>query len=418
MTSSLFRKEALEHRKDRLYGDVILLQPLSLTVLVGVVALICAMILAILFWGTYARKETVRGYLVPDKGIVKISAPQPGIVSSVDVREGDEVAEGQLLVAILSERLVKGGMDIDALKLQEIEITKQQQLERIKGEQSLLLSDTGRLKDQIISIKKELSQLQESLKNQQDRLSILESRVAGAKKLLENKNISETEYQRYYDELLAQKQQYQDLLRTKVNRESTLTQTEAELQQLPIKKKALIAEIENSISELKQRYAEVEGHRTVELRSPLAGTVTTLQAREGQWISANMPNVPLMAILPKNAIMQAELFVPSRAIGFITPKQTVRIRYDAFPYRRFGIYEGKVMSISKHVLLPNELSVPIDSKEPVYRITVDLAQQNVFAYGQAFSLQAGMSLEADIILEKQTLFEWILDPLTSLRGRF
>lgn len=415
MTSSLFRKEALEHRKDRLYGDVILLQPLSMTMLIGVVVFISLMILAILFWGTYARKETVRGYLIPDKGIVKTYAPQAGTISKIHVNEGDEVVIGQTLITILSERSMQGGSDIDTLLLHELEATQKHQLERIKGEESLLASETARLLTQIQSLQKELEQIEQSLRTQEDRNQILESRIAGAKKLLDSKNISQNEYQKLVEESLVQKQQYQELLRGKGSRQSTLAQTQSELEQLPIKYKAHIHEIENAISELKQRYAEVQGRHTVEIRSPIAGMVTALQAREGQMQTTN---TPLLALMPKDATLQVELFLPSRAIGFIAPGQTVRIRYDAFPYQRFGIYEGKVEVISKHVLLPSELPVPLELKEPVYRITVDLKNQHVNAYGKTLPLQAGMSLEADIILEKQTLFEWILDPLVSLKGRF
>jgi membrane fusion protein len=217
------------------------------------------------------------------------------------------------------------------------------------------------------------------------------------------------------EEYLVQKQRYQELLSSKSAKQNALAQSESELDQLPIKSKSRISEIENNISELKQRYAEIKGRRGLEIRSPITGMITAVQAREGQ--QANN-NTPLLAIIPKDAQMQAELFVPSRAIGFITKGQIVRIRYDAFPYQRFGIYEGTVVVISKHVLLPQELPIPLDLKEPVYRITVNLKNQNVMAYGKEFPLQAGMSLDADIILEKQTLFRWILDPLISLKGRF
>ncbi|MFI4938505.1 MAG: HlyD family secretion protein [Candidatus Berkiellales bacterium] len=418
--SSLFRKEALEHRKDRLYGDVILLQPLSLSILVGAVIVICLMILTILFWGTYARKETVRGYLIPDKGIVKISVPHSGTIDKVHIREGDQVLSGQILLTILSERTLKSGADIDTLKLHEIETTQKQQLERIAGLKSLLAAENSRLKSHIQSLKKELELIETSLKNQEDRNSILESRVVGVKKLFDKKNISEIDYQKINEEWITQKLKYQELLSAKSKCQNTLAQTESELEQLPIKNRSMINEIENSISELKQRHADVEGHRTLDIRAPINGTVTSLQAREGQWLGANTAsaNMPLLAILPNDAMMQAELYVPSRAIGFISYGQTVRVRYDAFPYRRFGIYEGKVKAISKHVLLPHELTVPIESKDPIYRITLDLQRQAVTAYGRDFPLQAGMSLEADIILDKQTLFEWVLDPLLSLRGRF
>lgn len=415
-TSSLFRHEALEHRKDRLYGDVILLQPLPLTVLVGVVVFVCAMVISILFWGSYARKETVPGYLVPDKGIVKIYAPQQGTISRVHVKDGEAVREGQTLFTVLSEHSLQGGNEIESTLLKEIEITQKQHQQRIQGHKSLSHSEESRLKTQIQGLEKELSQIEKTLVNQEDRVKMLEGRVQGAKKLLLNKNLSEMDYQKILDELLAQQQGYQNLLRTKGSTQNSLDQAKAELEQLPIKIESSISEVENKISELKQRYAEVEGRRALEIHAPINGAVTAVQAKEGQWLSANMPS--LLAIIPKDSVLQVALYVPSRAIGFITPGQIVRIRYDAFPYRRFGVYEGTVTMISKHVLLPQELPIPMELKEPVYQVTVELKREEVEAYGKTFSLQAGMALEADIILDRQTLLEWVLDPLVSLRGKF
>ncbi len=414
--SSLFRKEALEHRKDRLYGDVILLQPFSKTVLVSIVVVICLLLVTFIFWGTYARKETVHGYLLPDKGIVKTYAPQAGVtIDEVKVREGDTVKVGQVLVTLRSERSIAGGSDIDTLQLKEIESSLAHQLESIQGQDSLLIAQTAQLKTQIEGVRSELTQLDLNLKTQEQKIKILEKRLEGAKKLLETKNISDLEYhQKFLEELLTQKQRYQELLSAKSSKESTLIQAKSELEQLPIKSKATINEIENKISELKQREAEIKGRRGVEIRAPISGVVTGVQARGGQTATNTSP---LLAILPSDATMQAELLVPSRAIGFVTPGQKVLIRYDAFPYQRFGIYEGVVTDISKHVLMPQELSIQLELKEPVYRVTVTLSKQNVMAYGKEFPLQTGMLLDADIILEKQSLFKWILDPLISLKGR-
>lgn len=415
MSSSLFRKEALEHRKDRLFGDVVLLQPLSMTVLVSVVVFVCLMIMAILFWGTYARKETVQGYLVPDKGIVKTYAPQGGTIAKVHVREGDEVKEGDTLITMISERGMQGGSDIDSVQLKELAATQIHLTDRIKAEKSLHISETARLNNQIEGLKKELGQIEQSLHAQEDRLQIMQTRLNGAKKLLESKNLSQNDYQKIYEEMLVQKQQYQEMQRAKSTRENALSQAKSELEQLPIRTESLINDIENKISEIKQREAEVSIRRALEIRSPISGTVTALQVREGQ---AQTTNTPLLAIMPKDASLQVELFVPSRAIGFIAKDQRVKVRFAAFPYQRFGIYEGQVAVISKHVLLPSELpTAVIELKEPVYRLTVNLDKQYVNAYGTTFPLQAGMSLEADIILENQTLFQWILDPLTSLKGR-
>ncbi|MGE4350511.1 MAG: HlyD family efflux transporter periplasmic adaptor subunit, partial [Candidatus Berkiella sp.] len=260
----------------------------------------------------------------------------------------------------------------------------------------------------------ELTQIEESLKTQQQRLAILQTRLDGAEKLLKQNSMSQVEYQKHLEEMLVQKQQLQELERAKVNKENALIQAKVEILQLPIRVESRINEIEDVISELNQRMAEVQGRKVYEIRAPIGGKVTALQAREGQWQS----NIPLLAIFPNDAKMQVELFVPTRAIGFIDENQTVRIRFDAFPYQRFGIFEGKVAMVSKHVLLPSELPVPLELKEPVYRVTVELDAQFVTAYGKELPLQAGMALEADIILDRQTLFDWILDPLFSLKGRF
>lgn len=411
--SSLFRKEALEHSKNRLYGEVILLQPLSITVLVGAVIVVCALILTMLFWGTYARKETVRGYVVPDKGIVKVYAPNPGTIYEVHIAEGEQVEEGKTLITVATERSLQGGSDIDTLLLHELEASKAHQAKRILAEQSLLESETERLKKSIASIEKELDQIDETLSTQMQRLAILESRKEGVEKLLKQKSISETEYQKHIEELLVQKQQLQELERAKNSKENTLIQAKVDLIQLPIRVETRINEIEDAISELNQRMAEVQGRKVYEIRAPVSGKVTALQARVGQF----QHNIPLLAIIPDDAEMQVELFVPTRAIGFIDENEIVRIRFDAFPYQRFGIFEGEVISVSKHVLIPNELPVPLDLNEPVYRVIVKLKSQHVTAYGKELPLQAGMSLEADIILDRQTLFEWILDPIFSLKGR-
>jgi membrane fusion protein len=60
---------------------------------------------------------------------------------------------------------------------------------------------------------------------------------------------------------------------------------------------------------------------------------------------------------------------------------------------------------------------PVAVKEPVYRVDVALDRQNVSALGQEFSLRPGMLVNADLLLEKRTLFEWIFEPVLKLKER-
>jgi membrane fusion protein len=126
---------------------------------------------------------------------------------------------------------------------------------------------------------------------------------------------------------------------------------------------------------------------------------------------------PILTIVPEDSSLYAVLLVPTRAFGFIRPGQETRMRYDAFPYQRFGLYKGEVTQYSTSVLLPNEVSTPVPVNEPVYQVHVRLDSQAVKAYGAEVPLQSGMLLSADIVLEQRSLLNWLFEPILSLRGR-
>jgi membrane fusion protein len=101
------------------------------------------------------------------------------------------------------------------------------------------------------------------------------------------------------------------------------------------------------------------------------------------------------------------------------------LRYAAFPYQKFGMHEGVVASLSRSAISPSEMTQRLSgltalygANEPVYQITVDLKSQSVNAYGNLVPLQPGMQLEADVLLEKRRLIEWMLEPLLTLTGKW
>ena len=85
-----------------------------------------------------------------------------------------------------------------------------------------------------------------------------------------------------------------------------------------------------------------------------------------------------------------------------------------------------MVQVSRTPLQPSELAgLPLTlpgagssaPSEPLYRITVALDAQAVQAYGQAQALAPGMQLDADVLLDRRTLIEWIFEPLISVTGR-
>ena len=136
-----------------------------------------------------------------------------------------------------------------------------------------------------------------------------------------------------------------------------------------------------------------------------------------------MFDVSGQCIIPEGSKLEANLFSRSRDIGFVHTGQRVLLRYQPFPYQKFGQYEGVVSGVSRSALSPGDLSQQLPGlsslygvDEPVYRITVDLKSQNATAYGASVPLQPGMQLEASVAMETRTLIEWIFEPLFTLTG--
>ena len=122
--------------------------------------------------------------------------------------------------------------------------------------------------------------------------------------------------------------------------------------------------------------------------------------------------------------MIAQLYVSSRAIGFVKEGDQVLLRYQAYPYQKFGHAKAQVLSVAKTALASQDLqTIGIISpqeqlnNEPVYLVRAKLDKQVVKAYGKDMPLQVGMTLEGDIMHENRKLYEWVLEPLFSITGK-
>jgi membrane fusion protein len=179
---------------------------------------------------------------------------------------------------------------------------------------------------------------------------------------------------------------------------------------------AQIAGIDAQAAALEQERLErdVQSHAT--LVAPASGTMASIVVEPGQVVSAGMT---LATLIPSNASLEAHLYTPSRSIGFVRDGQEVLLRFQAYPHQKFGSHRARVVAISKNPLAPAELGFapPDGSREPVYRIKALLDSQTITAYGRPEPLQAGMQIEADILLDRRRLIEWIFEPLLSLAGR-
>ncbi|HPP47922.1 MAG TPA: HlyD family efflux transporter periplasmic adaptor subunit, partial [Accumulibacter sp.] len=263
-------------------------------------------------------------------------------------------------------------------------------------------------------IETELAAVQGQLDLQNRRVAAAERTVARHEQLVAARFVAEATLQQKQEELLDQRNQLVQVQRNLAGLQRDLAATRSELAASRLQRSKHAAAIERQISELEQQLTDADSRRSFVVSAPVDGTVTTILAEPGQSVANALP---LLTILPAGAELQAQLLVPTRAAGFIRPGQEVVLRYQAFPYQRFGHHLGQVSEVGRSVLQPGEAGLPLTIQEAVYRVTVRLPTQNVQAYGEAIALQAGMQLDADIQVDRRRLIEWVFDPLLSVMGR-
>jgi membrane fusion protein len=406
---ALFRQQAIDfQRHSRQWGGVTLLQPVSSKFMVWLLIASVVVLAVFLALAPYARKETVSGYLMPSAGTARIHAPLPGFVSAIHVSEGQVVAADQPLLSITTSQVSADGQDVNAAILASLQSQRDVLSAQIAAEDLRTASERERLDALIDGLRTEISHMEGQVATQRERIRLSQEFLSAAAGLNPRGYVSDLEVRRREETLLQNRQDLDALQQQVAARRNQVVETRAALQQLPVIATDRLRALSGELAAAEQRIAEVNGRRAYVLRAPIAGRVSSLQATVGQTVD---PRRLQLSIVPDGSILQAELFVPTRAAGFVRPGQPVRILYDAFPYQHFGTYQGSVTQISRTVLTAADAAGPVELREPSYRVTATLQTQEVDARGEAIPLQPDMLLRADIILDRRPLMEWLLAPL-------
>lgn len=429
---TFFREEAVQAQQEALLGSVILRSTNLMWSLAGIVGLMCIALVGILFFGTYTNRATLSGYLVPMEGITRVLPNAPGIVAEISVRENDEVVKGQALVRLRSERHQADNIETSEALINKINERKNSLIAVQQQQQEMFARNTASARERVSQLIRELALLDNERATQIQIISSAELTVQRLNSLVQQGFVSLAALQEKTEVLATQRARLQSLDRSRSALERDLSIAKTELAVLPMREYTQLSELGRSLASTEQELIELQSRKDWIVVASQAGRISGINVQTGQTVSADKP---LMALVPTNSTLEAHLFAPSKDAGFTRPGQIVAIRFQAYPYQKFGHYSGRIIDVSKTPLSPAELLYPIsqtvertsaivpsvaqtNSNEPVYRIRVALDSQNVKTYGTAQTLQAGSQLEADVMLDTRTLIEWILEPLFSLRGKY
>jgi membrane fusion protein len=418
----LFRSEAVAHKSQRFHGAVILTRTWSFPALTLFFAVLIAAIIAFACLFGFTRKETVTGMVVPNHGLIRLVAPQSGLVNRIEVSEGQEVRAGDLLFVLDSERdNARGGAQA------AINASLASRIARLHEE-------LEQLERQHINKREELEQrlrnLRATERMHEDELDLRRRKVHLAREaalrmgeLAEGGSVPRNIAQEKNADLLDQESRLAAIGLEQMELKRQLASAVAAATDLPLQAAREASQLRRAIEELEQQSTESELRRQVFIRADQPGRIAGVVIDRGQSVG---PDQRLASLLPSGSLLEVELYAPTRAAGFVRAGTEVLLRYDAFPYQKFGQFKGKVREVSLNAIPMNELQrmggrfpggADGASSEPVYRIRVFLERQEVEAAGGIHVLKPGMQLSASLVLEKRTLVEWVLAPLAGIGKR-
>jgi membrane fusion protein len=331
------------------------------------------------------------------------------------IKEGDAVTKGMPMARVSFERATGQTRSTAAVVAGELG-QRRESLEREQAQiRELGAQQVTQIRRRVLDLQNEISQLDRESRLQEQRLASAREQAKKFEDLGRERFASEIMVRQKRDEVTDQELKVQSLKRSRATLERDLAAAKLDEPAAELKARAQADQLSRQISELQQTLVQEDAKRESLILAPIDGIATNIAVSVGQSVAAD---ASFATILPKGSMLRVELLVPTRAIGFISKGQQVVMRYEAFPYERFGQYRGVVQDISQAVWSPGEKIGPLAIKEPVYRVTVALDKQTVTAGTQEVALKSGMLVNADILLDKRTLLEWLFEPVMQLRGRF
>lgn len=417
---NLFRLEVFGSKKDKQRGSIILIYPVSNYVLLaGALCLVLIFLLSALNI-QYTRYSDNVGVLEPSDGVVKIYTPQIGLMRQALVTEGQFVKKGQVLFTFGAENSGAGGENV----AQALDRNLANQIVELRNElevtTKLNLARLASVKNNVAALVKEREILDAETHIRLNLVQSAQQTAARYDQLLSSGFAPDSLARQKKDELLGQQGNLQTLRKLIANNDAEQARLMLELTNTPLQANLAEVQIRKSIEKAEAELRSQKYRGEWSIVAPCDGVISSIAMTKNQTAYSGLL---LATILPSDSSLYAQLYAPSRSLGFIKVGQKVVMKLDAFPYQKFGVLQGTVAAIADSPSAPSELfsgnrlQASNLTGEALYIIRVIPEQSFMNAYGNQHKLRAGMQFSARIELDSRTIFEWVLEPLYGMRNR-
>lgn len=415
----LFRREVVDAQRFAALGSVSVVQPIRVWWIACAIVMAAIAVVAFLAVGSYTRRTRVDGLLVPDRGIATVVAPVAGVVTEIAVEEGGKVVAGRRVAIVsVSNATAAAGDSMTAIGKQ-IAVRRDSVERDADAQRSMIDLQLAAMMEQRTAMGLELASLESEIAANREKVEIARELWKKLAQLQEGRFVSELQVKEKEMEVIERTSALRSLERQSIGIRREMAQADQSMRELPLRRGSNDAGRRSELAALDQELIESASSREVAILAPADGAVSVQIAKRGESIQAGQP---ILSVLQSNSRLEAELIVPSSAIGFVSQGDRVRLRYEAYPFQKFGQYLGTIRRVGRSAIADPGADPDTDSSagsgrgDPVYKVVVELDSQYVMAYGKSERLMPGMSLQADILGERRSLIDWIFEPLYSLRG--
>jgi len=419
MSTSLFRPEVIHAKQASWLGGIHLAHNPRFTTVACVALALAGGMMALGAWGKVARKVRISGVLMPQQGTVELSAASAGVLSRVHVVQGQWVQAGQTLFDLNTDKISTEGSTA-VLLASHMAQRKSTLLSERTARSSQHLHRQKNLAERMVALAIEINHSAQEHSLTLQRVALAQKSLLRYQQMALEGFVSNVQAQTKQEELIDLQARLKNQLRNTSALQRELQSNQAERLNLDSQLRIELGQIDRAMASLQQESVENESRKSSRILAPHAGTLSTLHVLEGATLHAGQT---IASLLPQSHSLLAHLYAPTRTAGFIQPGQSVWMRLAAYPYQKFGLAKGTVMAVSGTPIAPQDLPhgqgtallASAQSNEPLYRIQVQLASQQVFAYGEPHSLRPGMSLEADVVQDMRGIWEWLFEPLLAIQ---
>lgn len=427
------------------YGkqDLVYMQSLSAAVvqrspryLIYVVLIITVFILSAVVWMNWASIDVVirgSGKVIPASQVQLIQSLEGGIVSDILISEGQLVDVNQSLVKISdiafassfeenrllyfellakSSRLAAESSATEFIPDKEVKLNAPKLL---ASELSLYKSNKQQLTDSLNILEEQINQqqsaLQETLSKQRQlkkSLKLMQKEISIKKPLKKRGIISEVEY----IQLLQREAEIEGELES-VNisiprLQSTIDEAGFKKQNESLdfrnKAKKELNEINAEISRIKEAQTALQDRvKRTTLRSPVRGIVQRLYTNTiGGVVS---PGSHVVEIVPQEDALLIEIKIKPADIASVDVGQSARLKFSAYDFALHGSLQSELIFVSADTITNEE-------GESYYLVRVKPVESYLGHSQKPLPIKVGMTVEADIITDKKTILQYLIQPVS------